>query len=120
MRHYYQKEFTMSDPIVEAHIEAAAEAALDRTIRIPTTALIAVSGLALYGAQDLTRKTVGKVQQIRENRGGSGLAAQWFPINILVKVKYLKIAGMLLNELKDVHHSQREIYLAKRLEEIFG
>lgn len=55
-----------------------------------------------------------------ENRGGSGLAARWFPINISVKVKYLKIAGMLLNELKDVHHSQREIYLAKRLEEIFG
>lgn len=64
----------MSDPIVEAHIEAAAEAALDRTIRIPTTAVIAVSGLALYGAQDLTRKTIGKVQQIFENRAAKKAA----------------------------------------------
>lgn len=55
-----------------------------------------------------------------ENRGRAGRAARWYPIDIKIKVKYLKIAGQLLNELKDVHHSQREVYLAKRLEEIFG
>jgi hypothetical protein len=55
-----------------------------------------------------------------ENRGRSGRAASWFPIDISVKAFYLKIASMLLSELKGVHHSQREVYLAKRLEEIFG
>lgn len=55
-----------------------------------------------------------------ENRGRSGRAARWFAVEITVKKSYLKIARQLLSELKSVHHSQREIYLAKRLEELFG
>jgi hypothetical protein len=55
-----------------------------------------------------------------ENRGRSGLAARWFPITITVGKMYRDIARTLLAELKTVHHSQREDYLAKRLQEIFG
>lgn len=54
------------------------------------------------------------------NRGGSGLAARWYPIIIEVDFKFRKIARELLTELKDVHHSQREEFLAQRLQEIFG
>lgn len=55
-----------------------------------------------------------------ENRGKAGRAAMWFFKDISVKELYRKIARQLLDELKDVHHSQREVYLAKRLEELFG
>lgn len=55
-----------------------------------------------------------------ENRGRSGRAARWYPIEIVVNPKFRKIARDLLNELKNVHHTQREDYLAKRLQEIFG
>lgn len=55
-----------------------------------------------------------------ENLGRGGRAARWYPITIVVKPKFRKIARQLLEELKKVHHSQREDYLAKRLQEIFG
>lgn|SRR3954454_11095527 len=54
------------------------------------------------------------------NQGGSGLAARWYPIIIEVDFKFRKIARELLAELKHVHHSQREEFLAQRLQEIFG
>lgn len=55
-----------------------------------------------------------------ENRGRSGRAARWFFVDITVSEMFRKIARTLLAELKEVHHSQREDYLAKRLQEIFG
>lgn len=54
-----------------------------------------------------------------ENRGRAGRSARWYPIDISVKAYYRKIARTLLDELKNIHHSQREDYLAKRLQEIF-
>jgi hypothetical protein len=54
------------------------------------------------------------------NRGGSGLSARWYPIIIEVDFKFRRIARELLAELKDVHHSQREEYLALKLQELFG
>lgn len=39
-----------------------------REISVPTTAVAVVLPLAIYGAQDLTRKGVRKVKQINENR----------------------------------------------------
>lgn len=56
-----------------------------------------------------------------ENRGGSGLAARWFPVaEADVDGSYLVIAGELIDEMAEIHHSRREEYLAKRLQEIFG
>lgn len=55
-----------------------------------------------------------------ENRGRSGRAARWFPIEMVVDIKFRNIARELLSELKSIHHSQREDYLAKRLQELFG
>lgn len=55
-----------------------------------------------------------------ENKGRSGLAASWFPVIMEVDFKFRKIAIDLLKEMKGVHHSQREEFLAKRLQEIFG
>lgn len=55
-----------------------------------------------------------------ENRGGSGLSARWFPITIEVNFKFRKIAIDLLKEMRQVHHTQREDWLALKLQEIFG
>jgi hypothetical protein len=55
-----------------------------------------------------------------ENRGRAGRAARWFSIELTVDGSFRKIARQLLSELKEVHHSQREEYLAKRLQELFG
>jgi hypothetical protein len=55
-----------------------------------------------------------------ENQGRSGLAASWFPVIREVDFRFRKIAIDLLKELKSVHHSQREEFLAQRLQEIFG
>lgn len=54
------------------------------------------------------------------NRGKSGLTARWFPITIEVDFKFRKIAIDLLSELSKVHHTQREDYLARRLQELFS
>ena|SRR5881227_1633083 len=55
-----------------------------------------------------------------ENRGRSGLAAKWFPVIMEVDFKFRKIARELMSEMRNVHHSQREEFLAKRLQELFG
>jgi hypothetical protein len=55
-----------------------------------------------------------------QNLGRSGRAARWFPVQIVVDKKFRKIARQLVEELKNVHHTQREDYLALRLQEIFG
>lgn len=57
---------------------------------------------------------------VLENRGRAGRAARWYAQEITVDKRWRKIAKMLLTELKDVHHSKREDFLAKRLQEIFG
>lgn len=54
----------MSDP-VETAIEAVAEG---RVISIPLPVVASVVSLATYGGYDLTKKTVGKVKQIRADR----------------------------------------------------
>jgi hypothetical protein len=54
----------MSDTI-DTTVEAIKE---NPEIAVPRTAAAAVVVLAIYGAQDLTRKGVRKVTQIRENR----------------------------------------------------
>lgn len=56
-----------------------------------------------------------------ENRGGIGLAASWYAVvEENVEAPYLVIAGELMDEMAEIHHSRREEYLAKRLQEIFG
>lgn len=55
-----------------------------------------------------------------QNLGRSGRAARWFPVTIEVDFKYRKMAIDLLRELKNIHHTQREDYLAQRLQELFS
>lgn len=55
-----------------------------------------------------------------QNLGRSGRAARWYPIVISVESMYRKIAKQLLAEMKSIHHSQREDWLASRLQELFG
>lgn len=54
-----------------------------------------------------------------KNLGRSGRSARWFPIIIEVDFKYRKIARELFAEMKHIHHSQREDWLAQRLQELF-
>lgn len=49
-------------------IETAIEATTAPEIAVPRTAAAAIVVLAVYGAQDLTRKGVRKVTKIREDR----------------------------------------------------
>lgn len=49
-------------------IETALEATTAPEIAVPRTAAAVVVVLAVYGAQDLTRKGVRKVTQIRKDR----------------------------------------------------
>lgn len=55
-----------------------------------------------------------------ENRGKTGCGSRWHAIDISTEEQYRAIAQDLLNELKEIHHSQRVPLLAKRLQEIFG
>lgn len=50
-----------------------------------------------------------------ENRDG-----RWYPVEMPVQEDYYVVAVELLDELKEIHHTQREEYLGKRLEEIFS
>src|SRR5436190_13715228 len=54
------------------------------------------------------------------NRGRAGRSARWYPIIIEVDFKFRKIARELLAEMKKVHHSQREEFLAQRLQDLFS
>lgn len=55
-----------------------------------------------------------------ENRGGNTCTAAWYPVETQVNGVHLGIANELLEELKDIHNVVRPLYLARRLEEIFG
>lgn len=55
-----------------------------------------------------------------ENHGGKGLAARWHPLITEVDPYFSVVADDLMAELAKVHKTQRNQYLAKRLEEIFG
>lgn len=44
---------------------------------------------------------------------------RWFPIKTTDNQKYQEIASDILAELKDVHHTAQQDYLARRLQEIF-
>jgi hypothetical protein len=50
---------------LETAIDAVNET---NVIRIPGTVVLGVTSLAVYGAQDLTRKGINKVKQIRSDR----------------------------------------------------
>lgn len=65
----------MSDTIENA-IEATTG---NPEITVPRTAAAAIVVLAVYGAQDLTRKGVHKVTQIRENRKAKKAAEKVVP-----------------------------------------
>lgn len=58
------------------NIETALEATTAPEIAVPRTAAAVVVVLAVYGAQDLTRKGVRKVTQIRKDRKATKAAEQ--------------------------------------------
>lgn len=60
-------------------IETAIEATTAPEIAVPRTAAAAVVVLAVYGAQDLTRKGVRKVTQIRKDRKAKKAAEKVVP-----------------------------------------
>lgn len=45
---------------------------------------------------------------------------RWYPIDGSADPQYMVIAHDLLEELKNVHHEGRQIYLASRLEDLFA
>ena len=55
-----------------------------------------------------------------ENRGGAGRAARWYPVVRTVGAMYRKIARDILSDMKGVHHTQREEWLAQRLQDTFS
>lgn len=54
-----------------------------------------------------------------ENQGGATSASRWYPVETQSDPYYLRIATELMDELEDVHPAIREVYLARRLKEIF-
>jgi len=54
------------------------------------------------------------------NKGGATSAARWYPIETQVNAYHLHIATELMDELGNAHPAIRDVYLARRLQEIFG
>jgi len=74
---------------------------------------------------DVNPRTVtGLVHKLRQgkavvNKGGASSSARWHATDTQVDQFYLGIANDLLSELRTVHPIIREVYFARRLEEIF-
>lgn len=60
-----------------------------------------------------------KKAQAIVNKGGATNGARWHPVETQVDAHYIHIANKLMNELEAAHPAIREVYLARRLQEIF-
>lgn len=84
----------------------------------------------LEGVSEANPNTVGNLlahlqrQGAIENRGGSvnrWNPAKWYPTSdIPADDPYRILAQELLSELKNVHHANREVYLASRLRDLIN
>lgn len=81
-----------------------------------------MEALSPYANRRSVSNMMGRLQQngAIENRGGHSFKARWYAVESKVQTYYLDIASDLLAEMKDIHHTVREEYLAERLEELFG
>jgi predicted transcriptional regulator len=80
-----------------------------------------ISALSLTNPPHSVTVLLGNLR--RQNiikRHGSTKSARWYPIEFNADPIYGIIAVDILDELKNIHHTQKADYLAKRLEEIFG
>jgi len=66
--------------------------------------------------------TIGKLKRMGliENRGRGGRWSEWYPVEVEpVDPEFLEIAQTLLKDLNKILKSEREVFLAKRLKELF-
>jgi hypothetical protein len=80
-----------------------------------------IAGIGFEGPPIQITSMLGRLKRGRvlRSEGPYPKVNRWYPNEITSEQKYQQIASDLLSELKDVHGEMREVYLAKRLEEIF-
>lgn len=81
-----------------------------------------IEGIGYEGPPLTISNMLGRLKRESALRsaGPSPKLNRWFPITNTGDAAYNQIAQDLLEELKGVHHSAQQAYLAKRLEEIFA